>query len=372
MRISLVQFGLVNNDWQAEVFDRPQAGGRNQEAEPAVGQPRPYEHRLPLSALDRSDGRNARVRATFSGGSPRRRLAEPGWTSHVVIATVTKGISTTRGVRHVTAMALPIGVSRLPGDDGRRERFPRAAETTNTTKSRTTEAAIRRALAKPVELKYDKLPLGKVAEDLERKLGVPVRLDDRPLKDGGAMTSRPVIFASSRVSAKATIALLLHELELTSVIRDEALLITTLDEADTLEETRVYEVADLIRARRRLRLSERLDHDVRLSNGLGDARRKCNTSTGRAWCEHPCLQPNTTGSRRDRGVAVAVAVRSPQLPGVGIREAAAAADCRGGGGDSPISGQAAEREVRKRVARDGLPGIFRRSSAFRFGWTRRR
>ena len=100
---------------------------------------------------------------------------------------------------------------------------------------------------------------------------MPVQLDFKPLADAGIKADAPVTFASSQVSAKATIALMLRELGLTSVIRDEVLLITTPEEADNLEETRVYEVSDpvSVRRRRRLRLSDRLDHELCSPNELG-------------------------------------------------------------------------------------------------------
>ncbi len=41
------------------------------------------------------------------------------------------------------------------------------------------------ALGRRLELNYDRVPLDRVARDLQNKLGVPVRLDDRSLTDGG-------------------------------------------------------------------------------------------------------------------------------------------------------------------------------------------
>lgn len=122
-----------------------------------------------------------------------------------------------------------------------------ASDATNVTNRPAAETLIRQALAKPLELKYDKLPLGKVAENLQKKLGVPVQLDVKPLADDGIKVNTPVTFASSHVSAKATLESMLRELELTSVIRDEVLLITTPEEADNFVEVRVYEVSDLVR-----------------------------------------------------------------------------------------------------------------------------
>ena len=60
-----------------------------------------------------------------------------------------------------------------------------ASDATNVTNRPAAETLIRQALAKPLELKYDKLPLGKVAENLQKKLGVPVQLDVKPLADDG-------------------------------------------------------------------------------------------------------------------------------------------------------------------------------------------
>ena len=56
-------------------------------------------------------------------------------------------------------------------------------------------AAIRRALDQPLELKYDSVPLEKVAADLEAKLGIPVRLDHRAIKDAKTKPNAPVKFA---------------------------------------------------------------------------------------------------------------------------------------------------------------------------------
>ena len=109
----------------------------------------------------------------------------------------------------------------------------------------TAEAAVRRALAKRVELKYEKQPLEQVAADLQAKLGVPVYLDPRPLADVGIATNTPVTFSIANVSAKAAIALMLRQLNLATVVRHESLMITTPEEAESMLDARVYDVADL-------------------------------------------------------------------------------------------------------------------------------
>ena len=107
-------------------------------------------------------------------------------------------------------------------------------------------AAIRAALGRPLDVKYDKTPLDQVAADLQIKLAIPVQLDRKAIEDVGESIAKPVTFSSSGVSAKATVALLLREFSFAAVIHDEVLLITSQEEAENIEETRVYDVADLV------------------------------------------------------------------------------------------------------------------------------
>jgi hypothetical protein len=108
------------------------------------------------------------------------------------------------------------------------------------------ETAIRQALAKPVELKFVETPLAEVANSLEKKLGVQVRLDFKALDDVGIKGDEPVTFQVSGISARSALELLLRPLDLASVIQYEMLLITTPEEADRQLITEVYDVADLV------------------------------------------------------------------------------------------------------------------------------
>ena len=54
---------------------------------------------------------------------------------------------------------------------------PERNQTTGEPKTPSPEELIRQALAKRLKVKYDELPLSKVAEDIQAKLGAPVRLD---------------------------------------------------------------------------------------------------------------------------------------------------------------------------------------------------
>jgi serpin B len=127
---------------------------------------------------------------------------------------------------------------RLAADEPAADRQP---------KKPLTRDVIRQALAKPVEVKFKETPFDEVAQDLQTKLGVPVRLDIKALKDIGISTDLPgVTFASSGVSAKAALRLMLRAHGLTWTTRCECLLITTPEEVWNDLEPRVYDVTDLI------------------------------------------------------------------------------------------------------------------------------
>ena len=111
------------------------------------------------------------------------------------------------------------------------------------------EEAIRQALKKNVSLWYYEVPLSDIAWDLESKLGVPVRLDTAALKESGADKDTAVTFAIAKVSARAAISHVLRQVDLTTVIEDEALWITTRENAYNKLLTKVYDIADLVRSR---------------------------------------------------------------------------------------------------------------------------
>jgi serpin B len=106
------------------------------------------------------------------------------------------------------------------------------------------EAAIRQALAKKVSLWYHEVPLKNVVDDLEQKLGVPVRLDTAALKDAGVDEETPVTFKLPNVSAQAAISLMLRKWKLTAIIAHETLLITSCSAAESMLVTKVYDVSD--------------------------------------------------------------------------------------------------------------------------------
>ncbi len=69
------------------------------------------------------------------------------------------------------------------------------------------------------------------------------------LDDVGLSTDTPITKSLSGLSLKSCLRLILRELNLTYVVRDEVLLITTPEEAEREQVTRLYPVSDLVLAR---------------------------------------------------------------------------------------------------------------------------
>ena len=118
----------------------------------------------------------------------------------------------------------------------------RAADTPD---SPSAQVRIDAALEGPVRLDLAKTPLAGAARLLEKKLGIPIRLDAKGLGEAGIDPKRrTVALQIDGISARSALGLILDPLELACVVRHEVLQITTQKEADAVRETRVYQVAD--------------------------------------------------------------------------------------------------------------------------------
>jgi serpin B len=108
------------------------------------------------------------------------------------------------------------------------------------------EAAIRRALDRPITLDVNEEPLDKVLEGLARKLDVNLVIDEHTLLDEGVPVDQVVSFKVTDISARSALKLLLEPLQLAWLVRDEVLFITTATKAGDEMEVRVYDVSDLV------------------------------------------------------------------------------------------------------------------------------
>ena len=109
------------------------------------------------------------------------------------------------------------------------------------------EARIYRVLDNKVDWEFVDTKLSEIAASMADVLGIDVLLDVNALDDFGFNPETPINFKISGVSTRSFLHLMLRELQLTYVVRDSALWITTHDEAEAQLTTRVYPVGDLVR-----------------------------------------------------------------------------------------------------------------------------
>ena len=112
------------------------------------------------------------------------------------------------------------------------------------------EAAIRRALDRAHMLDFVESPLSDVVKKLREQTKVDILLDQRSLDDVGIGADTPVSFHLAGVSLRSALRLLLRDFELTWIIRDEALVITTPEVAEENQATLFYSIGDLVRIER--------------------------------------------------------------------------------------------------------------------------
>ncbi|HWA98489.1 MAG TPA: hypothetical protein VG713_08350 [Pirellulales bacterium] len=103
-------------------------------------------------------------------------------------------------------------------------------------------------LNEPTEMEFIDTPLHDVFEYLRQKHAIEIQLDCQVLADAGVAIDHPVTFHAKNLSLRGALHTMLRTMPspLAYVIRDEVLLITTQDAANTLLEVRVYPVADFI------------------------------------------------------------------------------------------------------------------------------
>jgi general secretion pathway protein D len=106
---------------------------------------------------------------------------------------------------------------------------------------------IQQALAQPVDVNFNNAPLSVVIDTLARMTGVNVHVDAQGIGAEGVTSDTPVsITLSQPVSLRSALALILDELRLSYVIRNEVLLITSEQARDLEVYQNVYNVADLV------------------------------------------------------------------------------------------------------------------------------
>jgi hypothetical protein len=109
------------------------------------------------------------------------------------------------------------------------------------------DVRIEKALDEPTALdNVHELPLTDLIDYLRKMHKIEIQLDAKAMEEAGVAPDTPITRNLQNISLRSALAIVLRALDLTYVIRDEVLLITTTAQAETIMQTRIYSVADLI------------------------------------------------------------------------------------------------------------------------------
>lgn len=108
------------------------------------------------------------------------------------------------------------------------------------------EQRIYDALDKKVDLEFIDTELSQVLSFLQDRYQIPIRPDETRLTDFGVGLDSQVNLVISGVSLRSALKLILEQLDLTYIIEDEVMKITTTEFANQQRQSRVYPVADLV------------------------------------------------------------------------------------------------------------------------------
>lgn len=102
------------------------------------------------------------------------------------------------------------------------------------------------ALQRPVTFEFADTPLKDVAEFIAKESGVDVVLSKK-IEDAGVQRDQPVTIKAHNISLEAFLNRMLGDLNLTVMVRNESIYVTTFEDAQSPEHMyiRVYPVADL-------------------------------------------------------------------------------------------------------------------------------
>ena len=128
--------------------------------------------------------------------------------------------------------------------------FPSAAVNTARMPALTVPAAgekkINQALQTVTSVDFQETPLADVIDYLKHKFGIEIQLDPKGLSEESLGPSTPITKNLNNVKLRSVLRLILGDLNLAYVVKDDILLITSIESADSMTTTRVYDAADLL------------------------------------------------------------------------------------------------------------------------------
>jgi len=110
------------------------------------------------------------------------------------------------------------------------------------------EEKIEKALDSPTAMEFVETPMLEIIEFLKKLHAIEIQIDRRALDDVGVGVDTPITRNLKGISLRSALQLILRDMELTYLVKDEVLLITTREmvENSSLMMTKVYPVGDLL------------------------------------------------------------------------------------------------------------------------------
>jgi len=108
------------------------------------------------------------------------------------------------------------------------------------------EQRINQQLQSETKIQFIDTPLEEVVGYLKQLHGIEIQIDTRALEDVGLSTDTPITRNIEGISLRSALRLMLKEVDLTYIVANEVLMITTPEEAEADLITKVYPVADLV------------------------------------------------------------------------------------------------------------------------------
>lgn len=110
----------------------------------------------------------------------------------------------------------------------------------------TAEKRITAALDDQTTVNFADLPLIDAVQFLSRTHEIPIILDTLSIEEAGLLVDEPINLILAGVTLRSVLKIMLGDLELTYIIEDEVMKITTVEVANERLSTRVYPVGDLV------------------------------------------------------------------------------------------------------------------------------
>ncbi|MFK8113794.1 MAG: VWA domain-containing protein [Rubripirellula sp.] len=109
-----------------------------------------------------------------------------------------------------------------------------------------TERKLQLALSEETSASFVELPLSDAIQQISEKHEIPIVVDSRALEEIGLSAEEPISLTLKNVSLRSFLRLMLRELDLTYMIKDEVMQITTVEQAEQNLINKVYPVGDLV------------------------------------------------------------------------------------------------------------------------------